>query len=87
MDILSTLGDRLQEINESSRDFSSMTKAQIKSFGTSIGLTLSSSLTKDVMIQTIQASSEFDSFETSRKEEEFIAMTKEVHKQHSNSNI
>jgi len=79
MDILSTLGDRLQEINESSKDFSPMTKAQIKSFGSSIGLSLSSSLTKDVMIDTIKASNEFDSSETKRKEVAFIAMTKEVH--------
>jgi hypothetical protein len=49
------------------KDLDSMTKAQIVEYGASIGVTLSMSLTKTIMIQTLKATPEFESEEVKRK--------------------
>ena len=54
-------------VDSTEKDLDSMTKAQIVEFGASIGVTLSMSLTKAVMIQTLKATSEFEESEKRRK--------------------
>jgi hypothetical protein len=58
----------LDKAFQTQTDVSSKTKAQLKEFATSIGLSVSSSLTKNAMLEAINASEEFDSFNLKQKE-------------------
>ena len=61
------LRNKFKAVEESEKDLDSMTKAQISEFGASIGVTLSMSLTKPVMIETLKATDEFAQSELKRK--------------------
>ena len=64
----------LRIIQESVKDFSGMTKAEIKNFASSIGVTLSNSLTKDKMITAVKATEEFELSEVQRKNVELCKL-------------
>ena len=61
------LANKLKSVNESETDLSSKTKAQIVELGASIDVTLSMSLSKNVMISTLKATDEWKSYEAERK--------------------
>ena len=71
-------GRRLGTINASSKDLASMTKSQIKEFGTSIGVSLNLSSSKANMISTLEASEEFTLSEVERKNQEMVTMSKQI---------
>jgi len=54
-------------IDGSVKDLDSMTKSQIVEYASSIGVTLSMSLSKSVMISTLKATQEFVNDEQKRK--------------------
>ena len=64
---LFSLAKKLKSVNQSETDLSSKTKAQIVELGTSIDVTLSMSLSKNVMISTLKATDEWKSYEAKRK--------------------
>jgi len=64
---LRVLNNKWNAVLTSEKGLSAMTKAQISEFGASIGVTLSMSLTKEVMIQTLTATEEYALSEERRK--------------------
>lgn len=70
--------DKIDDIIVSSTDLSAMTKTQIKNYGSSIGLSLNSSLTKNNMITNVLSSDEFTQAEVLRKKADFANMLNEL---------
>lgn len=66
---------QVDEIQASVKNLDSMTKAQIKSFASDIGLTVSSTLTKANMITAVTETSEFVDSEKERKINELRVAT------------
>jgi hypothetical protein len=71
--------DLLEAIVDSTKDFSSSTKADIKSYGESIGVSLSNSLSKAKMIDKLTSDDAFTSAEKDRKRKEAIEAHREVY--------
>ena len=57
---------KLQEIRDDSMDFNALTKAEISAFCSEIGVSVSNSLTKARMIETVSSSEEFAEYEEHR---------------------
>jgi len=64
---LYALRRKTMALYQTEKDLDSMTKAEISEFGASIGVTLSMSLTKTVMIENLKATDEFVLSEQKRK--------------------
>ena len=67
----------LDKAFQTQTDVSGKTKAQLKEFATSIGLSVSSSLTKNAMLEAINASDEFGSYNLEQKENAKIEALKQ----------
>ena len=61
---------KVQAIIDSQTDVSSLTKAEISTFASKIGLSVSTTLTKAKMLETVLDSGEFRTYENLRKTEE-----------------
>ena len=68
--------NQLKIILKSHKDLSLMTKAQLKSFASSLGINISSSLNKDAMIQRIEETDEYAISEKDRKNQETVELFK-----------
>jgi hypothetical protein len=62
-----TLHKKIGDVWQSEKDLSPMTKAEIVEFGASIGVNLSMSLSKSVMIESLKGTPEFALSEAKRK--------------------
>tara|TARA_A200000159_G_C7047875_1_gene224857 strand:- start:162 stop:422 length:261 start_codon:yes stop_codon:yes gene_type:complete len=64
---LYTLRNKIDAIHATETDLSGKTKSQIVELGASINVTLSMSLSKNVMISTLKATDEWALYEAKRK--------------------
>jgi multimeric flavodoxin WrbA len=64
---LYTLRNKIDAVNATETDLSGKTKSQIVEFGSSIGVSLSMSLSKASMISTLKATDEWALYEAKRK--------------------
>jgi multimeric flavodoxin WrbA len=64
---LYTLRNKIDAVNATETDLSGKTKSQIVEFGSSIGVSLSMSLSKASMISTLKATDEWSVYEAKRK--------------------
>ena len=71
--------DLLEAIVDSTRDLSSSTKAEIKVYGESIGVSLSNSLSKAKMIDKITSDDAFAEAEEERKRCEAIKAYRDIY--------
>ncbi|MDA8752400.1 hypothetical protein N9M52_00170 [bacterium] len=75
--------DLLEAIVDSTKDFSSSTKAEIKSYGDSIGISLPNSLSKAKMIDKITSDDVFLEAEEERKRCEALEAYEEIYRLNS----
>jgi len=78
LDKIIEIGKRVKAINSSSKDLDSMTKPQIKAYGESIGVSLSTSLSKAKMIDKVNSDDAFLEAEEDRKRLEAREVCREM---------